>query len=168
METSFVVDPETALLEADLLIVLHDVSERKTRERLSLKILRLLYLYPDKESVLVLNKVDLLKEKRHLLSLANKLTEGIIGGQSVNLIPQKSKVLPTSGSAEPAEKQEKESPQQLVVPSDLTEKQVMKAIEGKTSWPKFSRVFMVSALEGDGINDIMVKNLKQLNQEFKC
>lgn len=166
METSFVVDPETALMEADLLLVLHDVSEKKTRDKLSQKILRLLYLYPDKESILVLNKADLIKEKRLLLTLTHKLTEGIIGGQYVNLLPQKSKVLLNEDSETPVKEAEMPNPEQLVIPIGLTEKQVMKAIEGKTSWPKFSQVFMISALEGDGVDDIMVRLKLSFNSLF--
>ncbi len=58
LEASFTVDPESALMQSDLLVVLHDVSIKRTCGALSPKILRLLHLYPEKQSVLVLNKVD--------------------------------------------------------------------------------------------------------------
>lgn len=46
-----------AIDEADIIGVVHDVSNRYTRNYLDPKVLRLLHLYPDKDSFLVLNKV---------------------------------------------------------------------------------------------------------------
>jgi hypothetical protein len=45
------------MLEADVIGVVHDVSNTWTRDRLDPKVLRLLYLYPMKDSFLILNKV---------------------------------------------------------------------------------------------------------------
>jgi hypothetical protein len=45
------------MLEADVIGVVHDVSNTWTRDRLDPKVLRLLYLYPMKRSFLILNKV---------------------------------------------------------------------------------------------------------------
>jgi hypothetical protein len=45
------------MLEADVIGVVHDVSNTWTRDRLDPKVLRLLYLYPKKHSFLILNKV---------------------------------------------------------------------------------------------------------------
>jgi hypothetical protein len=47
------------MLEADVIGVVHDVSNTWTRDRLESKVLRLLYLYPRKHSFLILNKVCL-------------------------------------------------------------------------------------------------------------
>lgn len=148
LESSFLIDPEKALAQANLLLVLHDVSNRWTRGSLSPKILRLLHLYPEKESILVLNKIDLLKEKRLLLTLTTKLSEGIIGGNVASpnkfdnrLNPQKCDVV-------------KEDPS--CTNSLITEKEVAKKIEGKIGWPQFSNVFMISAIDGDGVADIAV------------
>lgn len=134
-------DPEKALAQANLLLVLHDVSNKWTRGSLSPKILRLLHLYPDKESILVLNKIDILKEKRLLLALTNKLSGGIIDGKSLDAPALQHKVPKTAAN---------DSFQ------NLTEKEVTKMIEGKTSWPYFSRVFMISAIDGDGVLDLAV------------
>lgn len=35
----------------------------------------------------------------------------------------------------------------------LTEHQVLKFVEGRKSWPKFQEVFMISALDGTGVDD---------------
>ena len=121
---------------------MHDVSNKWTRGSLSPKILRLLHLYPEKESILVMNKIDLLKEKRLLLALTNKLSEGIVGGSAIQ-----------QNRNESAEKEEN------VVhfgTDSLTEKEVAKKIEGKIGWPHFSKVFMISAIDGDGVTEIAV------------
>ncbi len=130
-----------------MLLVLHDVSNRWTRGSLSPKILRLLHLYPEKESILVLNKIDLLKEKRLLLTLTTKLSEGIIGGNAASpdefdnrFYPQKCDVVK----------------EELSCSNSLTEKEVAKKIEGKIGWPQFSNVFMISAIDGDGVAEIAV------------
>jgi predicted GTPase len=59
LEHAFHSDSETAMLEADVIGVVHDVSNTWTRDRLDPKVLRLLYLYPRKHSFLILNKVCL-------------------------------------------------------------------------------------------------------------
>lgn len=144
-------DPEKALASADLLLVLHDVSNKFMRKSLSQKILRLLHLYPDKESILVLNKIDLLKEKRLLLDLAARLSEGIIGGQMLNQ--------PLDASRK-RRKQISPVPAPSVESQFLSEKEVTKRIEGKIGWPQFSSVFMISAIDGDGVTEIEVNTLQ--------
>lgn len=150
------------MANANLLLVLHDVSNKWTRGTLSPKILRLLHLYPDKESVLVLNKIDLLKDKRLLLDLTSKLSEGIIGG---NLIassrpsPQKQRM----SRQESDNSSVNSSNVQLSEPTHfqkMSEKEVSKRIEGKIGWPHFSSVFMISAIDGDGVSDVVVRNYR--------
>lgn len=163
LETSFLIDPEKALAQADLLLVLHDVSNKWTRASLSPKVLRLLHLYPDKKSVLVLNKIDLLKEKRLLLSLTNKLAEGIIGGKSVasNLGPQKERQSHQEANKSPITESSSELQRQEVSQFEhFSEKEVIKKIEGKVGWPHFSNVFMISAANADGLLDIAVSITK--------
>jgi GTPase Era involved in 16S rRNA processing len=139
-------------------VVLHDVSNKWTRRSLSPKILRLLHLYSDKESVLVLNKIDLLKEKRLLLELTNKLSEGIIGGHSVASCsdphPKRN-----SGQKDDISTVNKSNVQlsEHTHLQNLSEKEVAKRIEGKFGWPHFSRVFMISAIDGDGVSDVVVR-----------
>lgn len=54
---SFFYGGEDAIMEADLIGVVHDVSNSFTREKLDRKTLRLLHLYKEKDSILFLNKV---------------------------------------------------------------------------------------------------------------
>lgn len=57
LEHSCLVDTENAMQEADVIGVLHDVSNQYTKFKLDPKILRLLYHYSQKHSFLILNKV---------------------------------------------------------------------------------------------------------------
>lgn len=50
-------DGEKAITSADVVGVIHDVSNSFTRGKLDPKVLRLLHLYPKKNIVLILNKV---------------------------------------------------------------------------------------------------------------
>jgi len=75
METSILMDPEKSCKDADLLVVLHDVSNRFVRESLNKKILRLMCLYNKHvPSVLVLNKMDTIPKSRRVYDLIRKLT----------------------------------------------------------------------------------------------
>jgi len=73
LECTFHSDSEAAMLEADVIGVVHDVSNTWTRDRLDPKVLRLLYLYPKKHSFLILNKVRFIScgEDCHELPLTN-------------------------------------------------------------------------------------------------
>ncbi|PSN46685.1 GTPase Era [Blattella germanica] len=78
LEYEFHSDSEMALLEADVIGVIHDVSNKWTRHRLDPKVVRLLHLYPRKHSFLILNKIDSMKSKRNLLDLVRILTNGTL------------------------------------------------------------------------------------------
>lgn len=125
LENSFLQDSELALMEADLLGVIHDVSQQWTAGRLDTKVLRLLELYPQKSSFLVLNKIDLVKNKKKLLELVNVLTENSLGKEVRKKTEQ------------------------------LSETKVKNIVQEKSGWGYFSAVFMVSALKGDGVDKIM-------------
>lgn len=58
LERSCVVDSEEAIKEADIVGVMHDVSNKYTRFKLDSIVLRHLCLYPKKASFLILNKVS--------------------------------------------------------------------------------------------------------------
>lgn len=58
LEKAFANDSVNAIDEADIIGVIHDVSNRYTKNRIDPKVLRLLHLYPNKDSFLVLNKVS--------------------------------------------------------------------------------------------------------------
>lgn len=82
LEDSFLSDPELAVHRCDLIAVVVDAANERERWRLNRATLRLLEDHLDKMSVLVLNKVDLVKDKRFLLDIGTRLTQGFIEGES--------------------------------------------------------------------------------------
>ena len=81
IENSVLLDPEKSCVDADLLLILHDVSNRYLREAINKKILRLLALYYFKcPSILVLNKMDTIPKSRRVYDLIRKLTCNRIDG----------------------------------------------------------------------------------------
>ena len=80
LDPTITAEPLAALRRADLVCVLHDVSDRRNKAGLNPKVQRLLFAEPQRPAVLVLTKVDTLTRKRHLLELTNQLTEGVVDG----------------------------------------------------------------------------------------
>ncbi|XP_041976717.1 GTPase Era, mitochondrial [Aricia agestis] len=68
---------------ADVIGVVHDVSNKWTRESIHQDVLNMLELFESTPSFLVLNKVDTLKSKKQLLSLIRNLTNGFIAGAPI-------------------------------------------------------------------------------------
>ncbi|NXG73797.1 ERAL1 GTPase, partial [Baryphthengus martii] len=85
LEAAMLTDPWDSMKHADLVLVLVDVSDHWTRDSLSKEVLKCLSQFPHIPSVLVLNKVDLLKNKVILLELVNELTEGIVNGKKLEV-----------------------------------------------------------------------------------
>ncbi|CAA9999768.1 unnamed protein product [Nesidiocoris tenuis] len=84
LEKEFMSGGEDAISEADLIGVVHDLSNGYTKAHLDPKVLRLLHLYKHKQSFLVMNKVDTVKSKRYLLDLADLLTGGNLDKPAAN------------------------------------------------------------------------------------
>ena len=57
LEPELVLGPERACDEVDLLVYVHDVSNRYVREAIDKRILRLLVLFHNVPTVLILNKI---------------------------------------------------------------------------------------------------------------
>ncbi|NXA25135.1 ERAL1 GTPase, partial [Ibidorhyncha struthersii] len=85
LDEAMLTDPWDSMKHADLVLVLVDVSDHWTRNCLSKEVLKCLSQFPDIPSVLVLNKVDLLKKKFILLELVTELTEGIVNGRKLEV-----------------------------------------------------------------------------------
>nr|XP_015223042.1 PREDICTED: GTPase Era, mitochondrial [Lepisosteus oculatus] len=85
LEQSLLVDPWDSVQEANLVLVLVDVSDHWTRSKLSFEVLKCLASNPHIPSVLVLNKVDLLKNKSMLLDIATELTGGTVNGRKLRI-----------------------------------------------------------------------------------
>ncbi|NXT58040.1 ERAL1 GTPase, partial [Pluvianellus socialis] len=85
LDEAMLTDPWDSMKHADLVLVLVDVSDHWTRNCLSREVLNCLSQFPQIPSVLVLNKVDLLKKKFILLELVTELTEGIVNGRKLEV-----------------------------------------------------------------------------------
>uniref|UniRef100_A0A8C9VGN0 GTPase Era, mitochondrial n=1 Tax=Scleropages formosus TaxID=113540 RepID=A0A8C9VGN0_SCLFO len=85
LERSLLVDPWISVREADLVLVVVDVSDRWTRNKLGFEVLSCLAQNQHIPAALVLNKVDLLKNKSMLLDITVELTEGIVNGKKLEV-----------------------------------------------------------------------------------
>ncbi|XP_028171088.1 GTPase Era, mitochondrial [Ostrinia furnacalis] len=117
---------------ADVVGVVHDISNRFTKDSLHHDVVSMLESVKDTPSFLIINKVDLLKSKTQLLTCIRNLTNGFIAGNPV--------------------------------PGQDRDKRIL-----DRGYSKFSDVFLVSALKGDGITDIreyLLSNAKPANLHY--
>uniref|UniRef100_A0A670KDF8 GTPase Era, mitochondrial n=1 Tax=Podarcis muralis TaxID=64176 RepID=A0A670KDF8_PODMU len=132
------------LTQADLVIptssfevlVLVDVSDHYTRNCLHPEVLKCLARFPDLPSILVLNKVDLLKKKFLLLYLVTELTEGVVNGKKLK-------------TAEDSDS----------VPAKENRKHVRE--KAKKGWPGFKEIFMLAATDREEVETLKRYLLKQ-------
>uniref|UniRef100_A0A8C6MHD5 GTPase Era, mitochondrial n=1 Tax=Nothobranchius furzeri TaxID=105023 RepID=A0A8C6MHD5_NOTFU len=87
LDKSLLVDPWLSVKEADLMVVMVDVSDRWMRSRLDYEVLKCLAQHPHIPAVLVLNKVDLMKSKDRLLDVTAQLTGGVVNGRRIQVRP---------------------------------------------------------------------------------
>jgi len=169
LEHSLFEDPEASCREADLILVLQDVSNRYVREAIDKKILRLLARYQHKCSlVLVLNKLDTIPKSRRIYDLIRKLTcnrlEDGSGQVKISQHDPKWNVESYFKRKERIAKKEGEDREQekLTVKDVLDEVREGKVrntradtlITGMIGWPGFKDVFSISAKTGDGVKDL--------------
>ena len=166
MERSLLLDPEMSCSEADLLLVLHDVSNRYIREALNKKVLRLLCLhYRNVPSILVLNKMDTIPKSRRVFDLIRKLTcnrlDGEEGQVKISNHDSKRSVETYLKRKERAEEEQAPTIQndvsdvlEIAGREGLSEEKTAGVIAGLLGWPGFRDVFTVSALKGDGVDDL--------------
>ncbi|CAH1997401.1 unnamed protein product [Acanthoscelides obtectus] len=119
LEKTFIRDSKNVSRDADMIGIIHDVTNFWTRDRLDMKIIKLLEYHKSKPSFLIFNKIDALKSKRKLLDLARLLTENCLDGK------------PMPGT-----------------------KSFNREGSDMKGWPYFQDIFMVSALTGDGLEDV--------------
>ncbi|XP_070497450.1 GTPase Era, mitochondrial [Chironomus tepperi] len=114
--------------QSDVIAVLHDISNRWTRNALHPLILELLSEYHTVPSLLVLNKIDRVRSKRVLLEVIRSLT-----CNNISLDPQFMKF----------------------VKKNRIQDDQMKIHKDQVGWPLFKDVFLVSSLKGDGVDRIV-------------
>lgn len=51
-----------------------------------------------------------------------------------------------------------------IKPDEVTQQELSKHLQKISSWPYFREVFMISALEGDGVGDIKVTDFNAAQQ----
>ncbi|XP_032072638.1 GTPase Era, mitochondrial isoform X2 [Thamnophis elegans] len=144
LEKAMLSDPFNSLNDADVVLVLVDVSDRHTRHQLHPQVLRCLKQFPQVPSLLVLNKVDLVKKKGLLLELVGELTEGAFGGKklrtrSLHRPPKKAPAEPLGKGLGLASAKENETP------------------EGSTQqkgWPGFREIFMLAAVQEEEVDTL--------------
>ena len=165
MEKTLLLDPEISCSEADLLVVMQDVSNRYVREALNKKVLRLLCLhYKDVPSILVMNKIDTIPKSRRVYDLIRKLTCNRLDGDQGEV---KISTRDSKRSVEKYLKRKARAEQEAVVVKDdvgevleiaskenLSEEKTLGLIAGLIGWPGFRDVFTISALNGDGVEDL--------------
>ena len=166
IESSILLHPEESCRDADLLLILHDVSNKYTREAINKQILRLLALYFFKcPSILVLNKMDTIPRSRRVYDLIRKLTcnrlNGVEGGVKISVDSKRSveKYLERKAraSGEIGETSDGDHFSQILSEAKnkrLTEDDVSRLTAGLLGWPGFREVFTISALTGDGVSDL--------------
>ncbi|XP_006977518.1 GTPase Era, mitochondrial [Peromyscus maniculatus bairdii] len=138
LELSLLEDPWKSMESADLAVVLVDVSDKWTRSQLSPQVLQCLTHFSQVPSILVLNKVDCLKQKSVLLELTAALTEGVVNGKKLSI---KQALHSRLGAQSP-------SP----AASDPDTHSVRAS--QRTGWPYFQEIFMLSALNHKDVNTL--------------
>ena len=166
MEKSLVGDPEESCWDADLLLVLHDVSNRFVREAINKKVLRLLSLhYHNVPSILVLNKMDTIPRSRRIYDLIRKLTcnrlDGVQGEVNItkDMDSRKSTDAYLKKKSMKSENLDYSLKQinhimETSKSGSLSESEVSELTSDLVGWPGFRDVFTISALKGDGVNDL--------------
>uniref|UniRef100_A0A8C5KJX3 GTPase Era, mitochondrial n=1 Tax=Jaculus jaculus TaxID=51337 RepID=A0A8C5KJX3_JACJA len=150
LELPLLEDPWKSMKSADLVVVLVDVSDKWTRGRLSPQVLQCLTQFSQVPSILVLNKVDCLKQKSVLLELTAALTEGVVNGKKLNM-RQAFRSYPGNHCSSPAAK-------------DPNTQSVGKP--QRTGWPHFQEIFMLSALNQEDVKQYLLSQAQPGPWEF--
>ncbi|KAL7976096.1 hypothetical protein Chor_009774 [Crotalus horridus] len=140
LEKSMLSDPSDSLNDADLVLVLVDVSDRHTRHQLHPQVLRCLKQFPQVPSLLVLNK------KGVLLELVVELTEGAFGGKKLGT--RSLYRPPKRAQSTPAEAVEKVPGMESGTPDSP---------KGQKGWPGFQEIFMLAALQEEEVDTLKAR-----------
>ncbi|KAM7033325.1 GTPase Era, mitochondrial [Acridotheres tristis] len=181
LDESMLTDPWDSMKHADLVLVLVDVSDHWTRNSLSKEVLKCLSQFPHIPSVLVLNKVDILKKKFLLLEIATDLTEGIVNGKKLKVksalqqdssssaksplhITQASPESKVPGSPFGQERNQAQEGSDLDKSSDVGGAGTGEAqgpkhhgpedLKDTKGWPHFQEIFMLAALRGEEVDTL--------------
>uniref|UniRef100_A0A8C1M7I1 GTPase Era, mitochondrial n=1 Tax=Cyprinus carpio TaxID=7962 RepID=A0A8C1M7I1_CYPCA len=136
-------------------VVLVDVSDKWTRNKLDYEVLKCLALNPDVPAILVLNKVDLLKNKTLLLDITAQLTEGVVNGKKIRI---RGAEKPHEKSAARRHSRHAEEPQSESMKDGLSQegqdKDSLKALKSRRGWHLFKDVFMLSSIDREDVETL--------------
>jgi len=156
LEESLITEPKAAVERCDLIAVLVDASNPRERRKINKGVLRMLQDHEDRESILIMNKIDLIKEKRQLLDIGTRLTGGYIENKLVLEDP----VLLDLLRRKPLQSQKPTS--KYVIELDKDRPDDESSLQDQSGgadfyegvYRNFSRVFSISAKEDDGIDNL--------------
>lgn len=158
LESSLLIDPWNTVKEADLVVVLVDVSDRWMCGQLDLEVLKCLAQHPDIPAILVLNKVDLIKTKNRLLDITAELTCGIVNGHKIKV---KRVIKKPRAKEKPEETLELPPDVIKTEESETTDqdktglsKEQMNELRRQRGWPHFKDVFMLSSLDQEDVQTL--------------
>ncbi|XP_020785950.2 GTPase Era, mitochondrial [Boleophthalmus pectinirostris] len=158
LERSLLIDPWNTVKEADLVVVLVDVSDRWMCGRLDFEVLKCLAQHPDTPAILVLNKVDLIKTKDRLLDITAELTCGIVNGRKIRVRPV---IKPPWAEKRPemtqhflSDEDETEDPAASDQDKSALSKEQLRVLSRQRGWPHFKDVFMVSSLDKEDVETL--------------
>ncbi|XP_046876635.1 GTPase Era, mitochondrial [Hypomesus transpacificus] len=157
LEKSMLVDPWNTVQEADLVLVMVDVSDKWACGKLDNEILKCLTQNPDIPTVLVLNKVDLLRNKSKLLEYTAELTCGVVNGRKIRV---KTRTGPPRADKGQVRGPEAGEEGREVGPTDDCEHQTglsreqQRFLRTQRGWSHFKDVFMLSAVDGEEVEPL--------------
>ncbi|KAJ7997075.1 hypothetical protein DPEC_G00225160 [Dallia pectoralis] len=158
LENSFLEDPWNTVKEADLVVVMVDVSDKWACRKLDLEVLKCLTQYPEVPAVLVLNKVDLLKCKSKLLEVTADLTCGVVNGRKLRL---KSVIKPPSTERRtgrepwsPARGDDTEIHGEVALDEGSKAKGGLRTLKTTQGWAHFKDVFMLTAVDTEDVETL--------------
>ena len=142
--------------------MVQDVSNRYVREAVDKKILKLLCLFSETPSILVLNKIDTIPRTKRFLDLIRKLTCNHLEGRRSSSRTLTSRKTPSLEdyleTKSNTEKKREKSLENIEFLTDVreknfsfTERNLDRTLEGVLGWPNFRDVFVVSSTEGTGV-----------------
>uniref|UniRef100_A0A8C6SCQ6 GTPase Era, mitochondrial n=1 Tax=Neogobius melanostomus TaxID=47308 RepID=A0A8C6SCQ6_9GOBI len=151
LEKSLLIDPWNSVKEADLVVVLVDVSDRWMCGQLDFEVLRCLAHHPDVPAVLVLNKVDQITVKDRLLDITAVLTCGIVNGHKIKVRPV---IKPPWAEKKPENILDVENTEEPEATDQNKTGLKLKELSRQRGWPHFKDVFMLSSLDREDVETL--------------
>lgn len=157
LEDSLHEDPLKASQSCDLIAVVVDASNLRDCKRLNRSLLSMLQEHQDKKSFLIMNKVDLVKDKRVLFEIANRLTEGHLEGKCTLLQSELHALIRKYSQW----RIKATSPHVIELDKNSPATNENAGISVPIGYRNFNRVFSISALHDDGVDELRENLINQ-------